>query len=208
MSDRKIIFPELKQGHINLLARRYGAFTRRSILDVGCGDGVWVQQLRRRGALISGLDDQQQGSDQEGVIHRGSPAASIPFAAQSCDVVLIRGTALFRHPEGNPEITIALANLLSCLKPKGRLVIPVSGPEDPATDLWKRRLDPFPVRDRMKTWSGGLIAWLTLASLFGRDHRVTVQEFVIGRKPISRLEWHRLARKAVLSAMQSPPAAA
>lgn len=208
MSDRETVFDALSEGHLNLLARRLGPFSRRSILDVGCGDGAWVQSLHRRGANVKGLDDAGKLSPHAELIHCGSPAASIPFAAHTFALVLLRGTGLFSSRTEGPEITIALANLLSCLKPRGRLVVPCLAADDEIIALWQQRLNPFPVQFRTRQLSGGLKAVLTFAKLFGRDYRVTTIEFSLGRKPISRLEWHRLAREAVMSRMQQPPAAA
>lgn len=208
MLDRESVFDVLTPGHVDLLARRMGAFSGRSILDVGCGDGSDVLRLHKRGASIKGLEDLHKSSPDCERIHCGSPAAEIPFAVHAFDVVLLRGTQLFSSMQEGPELTIALANLLSCLKPRGRLVIPYRHVDERILACWREQLAPFSVSPRVRPLTGGLWAMLTLAKLRGKDFRMTAIEFPLGRKPVSRLEWHRLARESVMSRLRNPPAAA
>jgi hypothetical protein len=101
----------------------------------------------------------------------------------------------------------ALANLCSSLKPRGRLLIPLSGPDCESLVVWKAELAAFPGNLRINSYSMGWRGVLTLARLFGRDHRVSVLEFRMLRRQTSRLDWHRIARAAVMDKM-NPPAAA
>jgi SAM-dependent methyltransferase len=198
MSDRDGIFPSLTDRQLDRIARRCGG-GRGPILDVGCGQGDWLVRRSRRGQPIQGLDDHSPTDrpTPEG-IHIGSAAASIPFPSHSFRMVLLRGTAPFERTESGPEVTIALANLLSCLKPKGRLVIPLPADRSEAVPLWTARLHLFPVRMREREITAGWLARSTLVALILGAPPVRVLEFRIGRKPISRLEWHRLAREAIL----------
>jgi hypothetical protein len=157
---------------------------------------------------VQGLEEKPQASAQpNAAVTLGSPAASVPWSAHSLDRILFRGTSPFQAPEFSPELMIALANLGSALKPKGKLLIPVSGPDGEDAARWQRQLAVFPGTARIRELSSGLRAYLALAFLFGGLYRACVLEFTIARKPVSRLEWHRLAREAVLSRVQ-PPAAA
>ena len=204
MSAQSAVVSDLTFEQLNLIARRYGAFSGKPLLDVGCGDGRLTQMLHQRGARIQGLHDRGY-TESSPIVSLGSPAASIPFPAQSFRTVLVRGCQTFLPGADHAETTIALANLLSCLNVRGLLVIPVADPEA-CLPHWVRRLEPFPLTVRTRKLSGGLRSILTLARLFGRDARVSVIEFRLDARPMSRLEWHRSAREAVLG-RQQPTAA-
>lgn len=209
MPEGEGIFPSsLSDRQLDRIARSCGGGTGKRILDVGCGEARWVARRLHRGQPASGLEDRHPANQEraEG-IHIGSPAASIPFPSHSCHMVLLRGTALFSRTEDGPEVTIALANLLSCLKPKGRLVIPLGNDVRNVVALWTERLHPFPVRTRQREISSGWVEKLTLVHLIFSAPPVSVLEYRIGRKPISRLEWHRLAREAVLERARPSEAA-
>ncbi len=42
--------------HMRVVASRLGRLECRSILDVACGSGEWLQELHKRGANVSGID--------------------------------------------------------------------------------------------------------------------------------------------------------
>ncbi|SFI28417.1 class I SAM-dependent methyltransferase [Planctomicrobium piriforme] len=195
-------------GQLNLIARRYGVFTGSSLLDVGCGDGAWVSQLRKRSLAVQGLEERQQASAApvDGIAV-GSPAATVPGAAQSFDRVLFRGTSVRQATAFQPELMIALANLGSVLKPHGRLLIPVAADNQTEIEKWQSMLSIFPGSIRVRQLSSGIAAYLTLAFLFGGNHRVTVVDLNVQDKQVSRLEWHRLAREAVMQRMRKNEAA-
>jgi hypothetical protein len=209
MSEAHSISPFIPtSGQLQLVAQKYGVYRGKSLADVGCGDGKWLQPLKQRGLAVQGMEERKRLSAEptpELII--GSPAAAVPWAAHSLDRIVLRGTSVLECPPFGPEILIALANLGSSLKRSGRLLIPVAGEDSPDVQTWGQQLAIFPGTTRVVTISSGLKAYLTLAFLFGGNHRLTLVEFAPHRRLTSRLEWHRLAREAVLRRMQ-PPAAA
>ncbi len=197
---------QLSQGQLDLIAKRYGISAGVSLADIGCGNGEWVQQWIRRGAKVQGLEEASRMTAVVGEgISAGSPAASLPYAVHSLDRVLFRGTSAYTQSAFHPELMIALANMGSLLKPHGRLVIPVSNEAE--AERWTSMLSIFPGAVRIRQLSSGISAYLTLSFLFGGAHKVTVVDLNIQDKQVSRLEWHRLAREAVLKQTQTPNAA-
>lgn len=208
MSEKGIASPiALSNKELDLIARRLGGFSGLAFVDVGCGAGQWVRQQHARGRRISGMEDRAvPDASAAGIIASGSPAAAIPWPAHSLDVILFRGTSAFTAAAFSPERMIAFANLASSLKANGRLIIPLK--QDIAEGAyWQQQLQIFPGDFRIRTLTSGLRGLLTFQFLFGGMARIDVAEFRVKRKTTSRLEWHRLAREAVLS-RATPPAAA
>lgn len=207
MPDRSAVAHlDLTKKQYFFLARKLGCFSNRPLLDVG-GDGLWISELVRRGAKLHGIIDQSAENLPE-TVSVGSPAGSIKPAAHSMHRVLVRDLEVFQENRVGPETTIALANLLSCLKPRGRMIIPVASIDDEEFVLWKERLAGFPGKLNQRILKTGLGDYLSLAFLLRGIHQISVLEFILNRKPVSRLEWHRLAREAVMQRMQRSPAAA
>lgn len=206
-------FPRtLTLGQLNLIARHAGVFSGKTLVDVGCGDGSWFAPLRLQGRHIQGMEEKSQtNASPSEALAIGSPAAATPWEPHSRDAILFRGTSLFQAAEFNPELMIGLANLGSSLKARGRLLIPIFGntPTEIEADLlrWKCQLSVFPGTFRSRLLTSGLRAYFTLAFLFGKNFQVTVIEFQVDRKVVSRLEWHQLARTAVMSRLNSPAVA-
>jgi hypothetical protein len=68
-------------------------------------------------------------------------------------------------------------------------------------DAWEAHLSAFPGQlQRIEIGSGGIIG--ALQHLFGQAKTSPAVEFRIPPAPISRLEWHRHARQAVMAAQQ------
>jgi len=195
----------LSPGQLSLLAKRYGVTNGTSLLDVGCGDGSWVLKLRAQGLNIQGIEERHRTTaPPTEAIAIGSPAASLPGSAHSLDRVLFRGTGLFSASAFDPELMIALANMGSMLKPHGRLVIPTRNEAE--IERWTSMLSIFPGTVRVRRLSSGLSAYLTLAFLFGGMHQINVVDLNVQDRQVSRLEWHKIAREAVLK--QTRPAEA
>lgn len=200
---------EVSQGQLNLIAKRYGVNAGCSLLDIGCGDGEWVLKLRGRGATVQGVEERHlTTAAPSDAIAIGSPAANLPGGVQSFDRVLFRGTSLIGAEAFHPELMIALANMGSMLKPHGRLVIPVNSANEQEIARWQSMLSSFPGTVRTRTLTGGIAAYLTLSFLFGGNAKITVVDLNIQNKQISKLEWHKLAREAVLKQMTKAQEAA
>lgn len=198
--------PELTTKQLNFLARKLGCFAKHSLLDI-CSDGSWITEISRRGGTIQAITDRAD-AEVAGLIMFGSPAASIQQEVHSVHRVLIRDHQVFDGNAVNPETTIALANLLSCLGKRGRLVIPLAELGGEEQQLWQVRLAGFPGRISTRTYKTGLLDYLNLSFLLRGIHQISVLEFAIDRKLNSRLEWHRLAREAVMQRQAASSAAA
>lgn len=196
---------------LETIEQAYALRSAPGVLDVGCQDGTWVLKLRSLGIPATGVDDPlstpASAEQREGIL-RTSVAANLAIPVHSCAVGLIRGTQVFQGESITPESTIALANVLSTLQPNGHLLVPVSSDNDAAVKLWQTRLAPFALQGTLRSLGGGLMSWLTLAALLRPGSDVTLLEFKLSATPLTRLDWHRLAREAVMSKKVSSPAAA
>ncbi|WP_417848225.1 hypothetical protein [Thalassoglobus sp.] len=207
MPDRSAVTcPDLTKKQFLFLARKLGCFSKRSLLDVSHA-GDWVADATRRHGAIEGIAELAKEVPAENVTV-GSPAGSISQAAHSMHRVLVRDISVFQSEEMTPETTIALANLLSCLKPRGRMVIPVSAVDGTEHELWKQRLSGFPGRLTSRIYKTNVLDYASLTFVLRGIHEIPVLEFAIDRKPISRIDWHRFAREAVMARMENSNAAA
>lgn len=94
-------------------------------LDVGTGTGHYACELAWRGLRVTGLDPSMNmlriaGAKACGVTWQEGSAASLPYAAESFDLVL-SVTAL----EFMPDPSQALTEMMRVLRPGGRLVVAV-----------------------------------------------------------------------------------
>lgn len=167
------------------------------ILHVGCGRGEVVELLRRSRHQAWGLVDgppQERAEDSEPpqiqptLLHQ-----SLPFAAQSFDAVLVQQSVDYDGSLATPEACTATANLLAALKPGGTLVY--CGEAD--FGQMKRHLAQFPGKgSHLNLGASGVLYWMLRLSGLARPGWPALK-FTIGPEGISRLEWHRIARKAV-----------
>ncbi len=184
------------------LTRLLQADQQSRILDVGCGQGQLVAQLRQRGLLAFGLFDgpppSQESRDGDDIpaIQPASLQNSIPFLAQSFDGVLLRHSDSYQHPLHSPEAFTATANLLACLKPGCSLLVTA---RLPAAEL-QQHLGGFPGElTQLTLGHGGLLGGLLRSLRLSWSRPVTAFRFRIPTEPISRKAWHRLALQAVRS---------
>lgn len=205
MTQAGAAVPSLSNGQLLLIARRWGVYGGKSLADVGVGAGEWLGPLHARGLSVSALTDRVSDASTAPFLHRGQPAAAPPWAVHSLDVILYRGPQGALSIEANPELAIALANLLSSLSLKGRMLIPVT--DAAMTERWLAVFQAFPVSARTVEAATSVWRMLTLRPLWEGRHQVRVVEVRLQGALRSRLDWHRIAREAVLSRMQ-PPAAA
>jgi len=206
-----VVRQELTPGQLNLIARSAGLSSGRSLIDVGCGNGSWLVPLRQKGWNVAGLEEKANAAGAGEFVSIGSPAATVPWQPHSQDAILFRGTSIFTAREYSPELMIGLANLGSSLKARGHLLIPLTGSNSEQMEAnllrWKSQLSVFPGTFRSRLLTPGILHWLTLAFLSGPAASVTVIDFQVGRQLVSRLEWHQLARTAVMSRLNSPAVA-
>lgn len=173
----------------------------RHVLVVANGCADVVRLLDRSGARAAGIDDSAGNNQEPGQVHFGSVAGGFPFPPQAFDLVLLGPCRAFEQGLKGPEPLIAMANLLSSLKTRGRLVwlntidAPHPGGEEPATGLSQFAGD-VTVSDYHDGWE----RFLSLEWLLGRHRHIRLQltTLTVPRKPISRLNWHQLARDAAL----------
>jgi hypothetical protein len=191
--------PALVPAQLRRLARTY-AISSRTVLDVGPAVD-WGLKSSRREHIVDARDI---GGPQPGVT-TVALAASVPVKPHQCQVVLVRTSSLLHNAApGNPEAVIALANLLSCVRPGGTLAIVMEGSSQ--LGHWKQLLAGFPGTMHSRVLTGGLWAMSWIAWLTRPAPAVHVVEFRLNRKPISRLAWHQLARDRIMGARRADAA--
>jgi SAM-dependent methyltransferase len=178
------------------------------ILHVGCGDGAVVSLLRRSQREAFGLfDGPPQQRDEQSEPPQIQPTLlhqSLPFAAQTFDAVIVQQSGDYDGSLATPEACTATANLLAALKPGGTLVY--CGHAD--FGRMKQHLAQFPGKgSHLSLGAGGVLYWTLRLCGLARPG-LPALKFTIGPEGITRLEWHRIARKAVanLSRPASPTA--
>lgn len=182
----------------------------RSILDVGCEDGRLVASLQARGKRAAGIDDRAglpTALANAAEIHQRSIAGGFPFPQHQFDLILIRHAKVYSGDLTAAESFIATANLLSSLKPRRRAVVLLQPGDDPAAidsriAMWRTHLAHFSGEVTVAPYVDGRERYLSLEWLLGRhrDINLTLLTVVTPRKAVSRLEWHKQAREAVLRA--------
>jgi len=105
------------------------------ILDIGCGDGVWYNQLRKRGIQVTGLDtssydlnklkERAKSFDIESKIIEAD-AQNMPFEQNTFDKTYSIST--FEHIKDDKKVFREVARVL---KPQGLLVISIPVKELP-----------------------------------------------------------------------------
>jgi len=87
------------------------------ILDVGCGEGVLVEEFSQKGWKIAGIDLNYESE----YVRRGD-ALNMPYPDASFDIVLFLDTLEHLTYENQPK---ALAEIKRILKPGGSLIMSV-----------------------------------------------------------------------------------
>ena len=122
----------LIQDHVRFVERAlFESGAEGPVLDVGCGGGLFLGMLRRRGARVLGLDASPEAA---GVAwhHNGVPTlcgdlARVPLPPASCAVV-----TMFHVVEHLPDPHAYLRSARELLHPHGRLIVQV-----PNLDCWQ-----------------------------------------------------------------------
>lgn len=103
---------------IRLISQRVCTFPRQwKLVDLGCGEGVLVEQLRREGWDIRGLDLNYESE----LVERGS-ILDLPYQDHSIDAVFMLDTLEHLSYEDQPT---ALKEIHRVLAPGGRLLVSV-----------------------------------------------------------------------------------
>lgn len=111
------------RGHVRFVARAMRTTSARgSLLDVGCGGGLFLGMMRQRGFQVTGLDTSRDAAAMAWRYH-GVPAVvadleNAPFAPAS-----FAGITMSHVLEHLPDPCVYLSAAHRLLKPDGRLVI-------------------------------------------------------------------------------------
>ncbi|HVJ87571.1 MAG TPA: methyltransferase domain-containing protein [Caulifigura sp.] len=183
-----------------------GADTR--VLEVGCGRGESLALLATKKIDAYGFDlgaASGQLLAPKSQFAFGSLSSAMSYPQHHFDAVIVRPMPSFRGELATAEHYVATANLLSCVKAGGRMIIvePTAG-RDGATSAewlarWNRQIEAFTVEKKTLAYKdGGLM--LALFGWLNKGPRLDLQliQLTIPQAPVSRLEWHRQARSAAM----------
>lgn len=171
------------------IAKAAEAAPGRKLLDVGCGPGIVVEALARRGATVTGLDltptmlaNARKRCEEAGLanvdFHEGE-ADNLPFSDETFDGVVSRLT--IHHFENPREV---LDEMRRVLRPGGRLVIAdIVSPEDPDKAKLHNALETLRDPTHVQAWSNGALIEMIEAAEFALD---AVAEWL---KPRTFDEW-------------------
>jgi SAM-dependent methyltransferase len=177
------------------------------VLEVGCGRGESL-------ALLAGKKIDAYGFDLGAASGLLAPKSQFAFGSLSSamsypqhhfDAVIVRPMPSFRGELATAEHYVATANLLSCVKPGGRMIIvePSAGRDGATAEewiaRWTRQLEAFSVEKKVATYRDGglmqaLFGWLRK----GPKLDLALIQIAIPQTAVSRLEWHRQARSAAM----------
>jgi ubiquinone/menaquinone biosynthesis C-methylase UbiE len=179
-------------GHLSRLGR--GA----RVLDVGCGDGYWLDAMRAEGMCAVGLEP-DPATAAEASVHGPvgvGDARRLPIADASVDLVWC--IHILHHLDDPPA---ALAELRRVLRPGGHLLLAETVEDNPLIRTGRRlwpRWDDVPVASRFT--AADVEAWLPEAGFTVSDWRqVSVVAHAAWLLPIrQRRTWLDLLRLEAL----------
>jgi len=178
------------------------------VLEVGCGRGESLALLAGRKIDAYGFDlGAASGTLLAAKDHFafGSLSSAMRFPQHHFDLIVLRPMPAFRGELSTAEHYVATANLLSCVKAGGRLVIvePSQGRDGAAVgawmERWEKHLAAFTVDRKVQNYRDGL-GWMLSFGWLSKSPRLDLKTIVLTTpsKMVSRLEWHREARTAVM----------
>ncbi len=121
--------------------------TTRRYLDLGCGDGEYLQRVSDLPIQAVGLDvawGRLQAARRAGLTVLQASGVRLPFAAGAFDLIYV--AHVLHHVADYPQ---ALAEMARCLTPAGRLFIVETTSDHPVL-RWGRRLHPYWRGDRVE----------------------------------------------------------
>ena len=189
------------------LARTARMRSGGSVLEVGPVRPTAMQDWTSLRMQPSALTDSAPSTPTlPGQVLIGDVAGGMPVTAHSVDCVVLRSAKTFISGLGTPEALLGAANLLSCLKPHGSLL--VLGQPGESLHSWQELLSAFPIQVSQTHYRDGLGYWLSLQWLRGSAQvQVQILRAEIGQEAVSRLQWHRLVRDLILKRSQAAAAA-
>lgn len=183
------------------------------MIDVGCGEGELTAFCHALGIDAVGYDDDAdaiasaRAAHPEVEFHHGTLANSVPFAAGEYDIAFVRGMDVYEGDLDGIEAYASTANLLSCLKPLGKLVFlfedaleGLEGASNERQDELAEHFCKFPGRCRPEQYAEGIGRFLSPSFLLGRRPRRghTLLTMQVPPKGIDRMTWHAYAREAAM----------
>lgn len=180
------------------LARTARMRSGGSVLEVGPVRSTAMPDWASLGMSPSALTDSAPSTPTlPGQVLIGDVAGGMPVTAHSVDCVVLRSAKTFATGLGTPEALLGAANLLSCLKPQGSLL--VLGQPGETLQGWQELLSAFSIRVSPMEYRDGLGWWLSLQWLRGSAQvQLPFLRAEIGKEAASRLQWHRLVRELIL----------
>lgn len=189
------------------LARTARLRSGGAVLEVGPVRATAMPDWTSIGVQPTALTDSAPSiPTQPGQVLIGDVAGGMPVPAHSVDCVVLRSAKTFTAGLGTPEALLGAANLLSCLKPQGSLL--VVGQPGESLQAWHDLMSAYPVQVSQADYKDGIGYWLTLQWLKGSSQiQMPVLRAEIGKESISRLQWHRLVRELMMKRAQTAKAA-
>ena len=189
------------------LARTARLRSGGAVLEVGPVRATAMPDWTSIGVQPTALTDSAPSiPTQPGQVLIGDVAGGMPVSAHSVDCVVLRSAKTFTAGLGTPEALLGAANLLSCLKPQGSLL--VVGQPGESLQAWHELLSAYPVQVSQADYKDGIGYWLSLQWLKGSAQiQMPVLRAEIGKEAISRLQWHRLVRELIMKRVQPAKAA-
>lgn len=135
--DREFFTRAKTRTLLDLVRKRVGDPASLAAVDVGCGVGLTVTELRGKFASISGVDISaamiERAREREpGVDFRAYDGAALPYESGSVDVAF---TICVLHHVPRPERAAFMSELGRIVRPGGLLVIGEHNPVNPLTRI-------------------------------------------------------------------------
>jgi SAM-dependent methyltransferase len=186
--------------------RILGDVSGQSVLDVGCGDGLYSRLVRRLGAAsVVGTDvsdemikhaREREEADNLGITYLVADAASLPQLTDGFDLAL--AIHVLHYASSVAELMAMTSALAGRLRPQGRLVGVVLNPDfdhSQSTEQFGFRLRPHAGGDAdavvMDLFPGAAGSAREPFSLHARYYRRPTYELALRSAGFRMISWHR-----------------